>query len=548
MSLALLASRWGIRNHVHRALVLALSAGARWTLCHLGAANATCCLILSIILGLLVYLFAKELIVTVFNDETPISIDTDYMRQNVRILPCNEGNSQAGPIPTSNPLKNSDTTEQLVQADIRVEKGVSEENQVTQRAISTDDVTHQSPRHADSNEPNAHNKVDTLGGLVKVALWRQTPRVFSPGIAWANPNVNFPDEERMILDIFVPALRYYRHAFFSRFHRHFPRIRPFLVSITPSSQGLGAHRRTKCRTNTHICINGLSKLEDIRAFDKTLSGKRYKNICNPLRFCYEQNPITCSASSASYVVEPSSTGTLCGSLAIFRQSDGSRKKSTIGGLVEIHDEGIFALTTRHSPEDETNIESEKDVPCLADLMLSFYDESLDHLQQMPAPLPASSACSHEEDINEDEDEDGPEMEDFEGIEELSPRDLLLASWDGSSNGSVSSLARMDEIWDDWDLIPIEGAQRLPNFVPNAKSPEIKIGSKQITRIVPLDVIKFDNTLRLKVLIISGMSGVVRGLLSSNPSYLLCGIDSSHKVWTVRLEKGGMFCSEALFEL
>ncbi|KXH50630.1 hypothetical protein CSAL01_11672 [Colletotrichum salicis] len=173
--------------------------------------------------------------------------------------------------------------------------------------------------------------------------------------------------------------------------------------------------------------------------------------------------------------------------------------------------------------------------------MSLYDEGLANLQPaIPVPLLAPSALRHEDDEDDVEVEKVPQVKRFEGIKNFSPQDASLASMNSSSGSRpVSSLVHMDEIWDDWDLLPIETIQTLPNVVPNTKSPENNIRPKRITTFVDFNTKSFDGALPWQVLILSGMSGVVHGLLSSNPSYILCGVDSSHEVWNIRLKLGDL---------
>ncbi|KAF4774018.1 hypothetical protein HER10_EVM0007901 [Colletotrichum scovillei] len=143
----------------------------------------------------------------------------------------------------------------------------------------------------------------------------------------------------------------------------------------------------------------------------------------------------------------------------------------------------------------------------------------------------------------DSEEDSPSLADLmlklledRGVEELTPQKSPPASVDSSNKGAMTPLVDEVDTWEDWDLIPIEKARRLPNFVPNNKSSENTTRSRPVTKFVDFDTNSFYNALPWPVLIISGMSGVLDGLLSSNPSYMHCGIDSSHEVWTVKLKQ------------
>ncbi|KAG7048376.1 hypothetical protein JMJ77_0014014 [Colletotrichum scovillei] len=440
MSWALPASREETQDNINRAMLLISIAVASWTLNYLGTADAICFLISSDVVGLPVYALAEAFVIAMFNDETPISIDTDYMNQNCQTISCSTQGDETQYTDPSNTVADNDSS-----------------------ALA-----------------------DYVEVLQTTRAWVLGPLRLEP--VRANRNYAFTDEDRDILNIFKSGLRVYTHSFYHRTGRQFPEITQSLVSI---------QMWLKPTAKTYICISGFSNPQDIEAFDKVLSKKGYKDACRPLEFCYELSHITLSASSGVYDVKSSSTGTLCGSIAIFVQSNGPQIKSTIGGLIEV-DSQSFALTTKHRPETEMVTDSEEDSPSLADLMLKLLEDR--------------------------------------GVEELTPQKSPPASVDSSNKGAMTPLVDEVDTWEDWDLIPIEKARRLPNFVPNNKSSENTTRSRPVTKFVDFDTNSFYNALPWPVLIISGMSGVLDGLLSSNPSYMHCGIDSSHEVWTVKLKQ------------
>ncbi|KAK1531507.1 hypothetical protein CPAR01_11156 [Colletotrichum paranaense] len=443
MSEALPASREVTQEHIYRAMLLISIAVASWTLDCLGTADAICFLISSDMVGLPAYALAEAFIVTILNDEMPILIDTDYMNQNCQ-------------------------------------------------TISYSTRLNSKPRVYPSDAVADHDP-GMLADYVEVCLsWQE--RVIKPPrleLVRAKRNHAFTDEEWHLYNVFALGVLVVTKLFHNRNGRPFPSILQFLVSIERFSP------RQESTAKTYICIAGLSSPQDIIAFDQTLSGMGFKDACRPLEFCYETSRIEFSASSGIYDVKSSSTETLCGSIAIFGQSDGSRSKSTIGGLIEV-DSQSFALTTKHRPETEMVTDGEENSPSLADLML--------------------------------------ELLEVEVVEELTPQNYQPAWMDSSNRGAVVSPVEKNQAWEDWDLIPIEKAQRLPNLIPNNKSSENTMRSRQVTKFVDFDMKSFDDALPWQVLIISGMSGVLDGLLSSNPSHMHCGVDSSYEVWTVRLKQ------------
>ena len=123
---------------------------------------------------------------------------------------------------------------------------------------------------------------------------------------------------------------------------------------------------------TGIVIKGLPSESDIREFHKVMSKTIIRDLYSPLRLCYDtaliQRPST-------FVVEhyvygrPEPFETLCGTHIITRRrQDDTQWASTLGGLIEV-DGSLFAITTSHTPVDDSK--SHSLTPSDADLSSSM---------------------------------------------------------------------------------------------------------------------------------------------------------------------------------
>ncbi|KAK1493638.1 hypothetical protein CCUS01_02939 [Colletotrichum cuscutae] len=413
-------------------------------------------------------------------------------------------------------------TSSLPQVDIDKDRGLDhlQMQSTEQRQSSTIDSEHhnQETPQTGISTTEIPPKPDSSTALFTVIM-RRHKYIFSKFDEFvANPNFAFTNEDQAALRNLHLGLKAYKARFFARSGRHFRPISVRLVSVDSSSQGHRAHLGASNPLETCICITGLKMLKEIQEFDKIMSREGYENLYSPLKLCYEQSHIIRSAGSGSYNINPSGTETLCGSLVVFEDSDGLQRKSTVGGMVEIDDQ-TFGLTTSHRPEDD--MFPDNDVPSLADLIRAFGDEE-DHVSE-----PAQHASSSVPLTTQQEDDEG--LDTPASRASHSTRDLVK----GSSGKSAISLYS-DDTWDDWDLLPIEPANRLPNTVPTSKSraysPKgIKRSGKYIYVVSHFDRMSFDNAMPWSVFIISGMSGIVDGFLSSSPSYTLSGLDGPQEL-------------------
>ncbi|KAL2880661.1 hypothetical protein SGCOL_004038 [Colletotrichum sp. CLE4] len=362
-----------------------------------------------------------------------------------------------------------------------------------------------------TSESGIHPKPDLSNGSFKVTMRRS----FGFEELTANPNFAFTNVDQAALTNLRLGLRIYKDLFFAHSKRLFPAISLRLVSIEPNPRRVRARLGLSHTSRTSICVTGLKRPDVIEEFDNIMSREGYKNLYDPLKLCYEQSEIIRSAGSGSYNIDPSELDTFCGSLVVFEGLDGSQRKSTVGGMIEI-DGQTFGLTTSHHPEDETTPES--DVPSLADLIRAFdADEGYHTLQHVLSSAPLANQQDNDETL---------------GTPALHTSHSNRDSVKGSSSKSAVSL-NLDDIWDDWDLLPIEPESRLPNAVPASKS-----RSKYIYIARYFDSTSFDNAMPWRVIIISGMSGIVDGFLTSSPSYTLPEVDRTQESWNIRLKRGG----------
>ncbi|KAK1522132.1 uncharacterized protein CCOS01_09844 [Colletotrichum costaricense] len=339
-----------------------------------------------------------------------LTIDTVCLPESRELLSCNEGNSQ---VELQDSRRNGEITEQakietIVNVVMPSEPSDLQNQLAEQYQLPAPGSRNDEPQATDTRKLRDTAGHDTFDGLTRVIVEPQSFRSLSLKTAWANSNVTFTDEERKVLNVFRLRLRNHNTAFHAKFGRQFPVILLSLVSIEPSWwQQLRILSLSKPASNTYICISGLEQSEDIRAFDRLMSQPGYKHLYSPLKLCYENMKITRPAVPGSYDIDPSFTGTLCGSLVTFKDSDGSPRTSTIGGLVEL-DGQTFGLTTSHRPQDESIANSEKDVPSLADLITEFANEEPedDELLQPGTPESLKMSSKH---LRADETLDSPNI-------------------------------------------------------------------------------------------------------------------------------------------
>lgn len=438
-------------------------------------------------------------------------VDTQCFPEGHQLLPCNDENEQFELGHSPRPEEESQPANDHVNVIVTSEPSELQMQQAEQCQISVTEHRDE-PQTTGASKSKETAGSHTLEGVIRVVVEPQSFWSFIPKTAWADPDVGFTNEERTVLKVFLRRLKSDNTAFHASCGRQFPVITLSLVSIEHSwwrQHSMLTH--SKSAPKTHICISGFNKSGDIRAFDYLMSMKGYKHLYSPLKLCYEKRRIIRSAVSSLPDINPSFTRTLCGGLATFEDPNGSLRTSTIGGLINVNDQ-TFALTTSHHPEDEIIAENQKDTPSLADLITAFADrepEDGDFLQPGTPESVTLLSKHHEEDKTLESTAIGP----------------------GPNRGSLLNQAS-DEPWNDWSLVAVEPSHRLPNIVLDSNE------EVQITAFVSLDAASFLDKNPWHVSIISGMSGVVHGVLSSNPSYMLAGVGNSFESWSIRLTKGG----------
>ncbi|KXH29991.1 hypothetical protein CSIM01_00705 [Colletotrichum simmondsii] len=438
-------------------------------------------------------------------------VDTQCFSEGYQLLPCNDENEQFELNHSPRPEEESQSANDHVNVIITSEPSDLQMQQAEQSQISVTERRDESQTiEASKSKGTAGRR--TLEGVIRVVVEPQSFWSFIPKTAWADPDVGFTNEERTVLEAFLRRLKFDNTAFHASCGRQFPVITLSLVSIEHSWwRQHSMLAPSKSAPKTHICISGFNKSEDIQAFDYLMSTKGYKHLYSPLKLCYEKRRIILSAVSSLPDINPSSTRTLCGGLATFEDPNGSLRTSTIGGMIEINGQ-TFALTTSHHPEDETVAENQKDAPSLANLITAFANGEFEDGDSLQPGTPESVTMlskHHEEDKTFDDTAIGPD----------------------SNRGSLLS-QDSDELWNDWSLVSVEPSRRLPNIVLDSNE------GVQITAFGSLDAASFLDKNPWHVSIISGMSGVVHGVLSSNPSCMLAGAGNSFESWSIRLTKSG----------
>ncbi|KAK7447870.1 hypothetical protein Landi51_06674 [Colletotrichum acutatum] len=439
-------------------------------------------------------------------------VDTKYFPEGHELLSCNDETEQFELKHSPRPVEDSQPATGHVNVVVTSEPSELQIQWAEQCQTSVTERRDQ-PQTTEASRSKENVGRHTLEGITRVVIEPQSFWSLVPKTAWANPNVGFTNKERTVLEAFLLRLKSHNTAFYARYGRQFPVINLSLVSIEYSRwQQLSMLAQSRSVPNTHICISGFEKSEDIRAFDRLMSKTGYKHLYSPLKLCYEKRRIIRSAMSSLPDISPSFTRTLCGGLATFEDPNGSLRTSTIGGLIEVNGQ-TFALTTSHHPEDEMIVENQKDTPCLADLITAFADGEPEDGDFLQPGTPESLTMRPEH------QEEGENLE-------------STAIGPGSSCGSLLN-QDSDEPWNDWNLVSVEPVCRLPNIVFDSNK------EVQITAFGSLDAARFLDENPWHVSIISGMSGVVHGVLSSNPSYMLPGTGNSFESWSIRLSKGDL---------
>ncbi|UQC89865.1 uncharacterized protein CLUP02_15396 [Colletotrichum lupini] len=399
------------------------------------------------------------------------------------------------------------------------------------------DIQEQQMSHDNKQQPCTPKDVDTREspyvyhnqGFFEVLLCRRGYGLSTTDTVWANPNVPFTIEDQLVLHNLDSGLMRFKSAFYSYSRHQFPLISLSLVSVKPSIGLFGTHLHSKSTPDTRICISGLRNVNEIQAFDTLMSRSGNRHLYSPLKLCYQNSQIIRSAGPASHNIKSSSIQTMCGSLVTFDEIDRSQRKSTIGGIIEV-DGQPFALTTSHRVDKEITTEDEDD-PSLADLITAFDSETLGGQESLqPTSSPYMRSLSVAPSLHED-----GEVLDASITEKLQPAPL-----EGLSYGCALT-PDLEETWDDWALLSVRPEHCLPNIVPypSFSSSKEEGRNRQISRFLDFDSMSFDNSLPWPVLIISGVSGTMSGLLSSSPSYMLAETSRPQELWNIRLVQGDL---------
>jgi hypothetical protein len=281
----------------------------------------------------------------------------------------------------------------------------------------------------------------------------------------------------------------------------------------------------------YICIKGLMKESEITSVHTILSQRSVRAHYKPLRLCYDKSLVETAASEATYHTNTSETPeTLCGTLLRTEQRGKGIWTSTIGGIIEI-DGKFFAVTSSHHPSTADST-SEEGI--------------LDSISGTPGSSLADTLF-----------EKGSIEDDIEPA-------LIVDTWKGQEHQSSLKASPTQPVlltkpphptnpffWpdftptraiegSDWCLLDVEERLQLPNSIPLQRSGEnssqreqrsIPAHSRRYLEAYPIDLSK------RPVYILSGVSGICLGLLSTNVSFLSIRGERSRVVWSVKLDTG-----------
>lgn len=270
---------------------------------------------------------------------------------------------------------------------------------------------------------------------------------------------------------------------------------------------------------TYICIDGLTREEDIRDFYAVMSQRKYRKYYEPWKLCFKMVEVSYTSGAE---VDPGlghDELTLCGTL-LSAVDSGDTRISTIGGLLEVNGH-LMASTTSFLPRPAPFGAGQGDEPASPSVATTLNDvdfpedvaEALVFKDEKAAATPpATRPAIHNEKAGKGKGEPA----------------LLFQS------DLVAPITPVREVAghkaDCW-LIPVQSQYELPNMVwfggPGDKD-------KELSRHYITDFCLNPSLASVKLR--AGASGVHSGTMSVGPS-LIDGQDEPLEVWTLHVDGG-----------
>ncbi|KAH6637161.1 hypothetical protein F5144DRAFT_611768 [Chaetomium tenue] len=296
------------------------------------------------------------------------------------------------------------------------------------------------------------------------------------------------------------------------FGRQLPPCHRYAVSIELDGSG----------AQTYICIDGLTREEDIRDFHAVMSQRKYRKYYEPWKLCFKMVEISYTSGEDVDLDLGHDELTLCGTL-LREVRFGETRISTIGGLLEV-DGCLVALTTSFAPcrlpfGSEQDGEGDVTVSSVATTLndIDFPEdiaEALVFKGEKSATYLVTPPTINDEKAK-DSDANPASMFQPNIAARISPAHV---------HGKLGHKA------DCW-LIPVRSQYALPNMVW-FDNPVDK--DQQPSRHYITDFCRNPSLASVKVR--AGASGAHSGTMSVGPS-LIDGEDEPLEVWTLHLDDG-----------
>lgn len=313
-------------------------------------------------------------------------------------------------------------------------------------------------------------------------------------------------------------------------------------------------REDGARATTYICIHGFRNAADITRFHSAMSHKRYRQLYDPLKLCYDTEQFGSKSGSAdselvkqdplgpaSFVLSPipelteaprpeSSTEkdttqtfyhykpvaedrTYCG--ALFRRTVGRPCVATLGGLVVI-DGMTYIMSCQHGF-------TENSTPTMRSLADTLVETDLPDDVEGPLVFSLGSVPDGPGDL--------PEL-DATPAQDADPS----SAQDSNAEWKALPISGAIIYGPEWCLIPIERDAILPNFVERSRTEKDK-DSKE-PEIHYLEKIS-EPRASSPVLIITSSNTECSGVVSPKTSFIFGGgtAEEPLEVWTVLLKEG-----------
>jgi hypothetical protein len=309
----------------------------------------------------------------------------------------------------------------------------------------------------------------------------------------------------------------------------------------------------------HICIEGLSREEDIVCFHAVMSQRRYRKLYEPWKLCYEASKLVKAAAvdlgAGESSAEKHQQHSICGAPVMAMNKDGAALWfSTAGGLVQITyqgKEGVYAMTSSHRPDFAPPADS------LSSLNASWADTVVD--DDLPEDVESPLVFLSEK--HADEEDDGIQQDSilesarrdaiwdnfrqnwgFHQPNTITPSEvyyILGLQGNGQSELSISFNSRPTVMKDALEgphclFIPVDQEFCQTNFVTievgNSMGRLTGARRRYVTGIG-------DDPSGRPVFISTGFSGACTGNIAMNPSFVTGMGDEVTEVWTVDLDDG-----------